>query len=107
MERRLIVARMDPRDAQSVSEVFAASDAGELPGLIGVTARSLFHYQGLYFHLIEADQPVGDRIDAAKTDPLFEDVSRKLEPYVAPFDPQTWQSPADAMATRFYSWRAK
>lgn len=107
MERRLIVARMDPRDAQSVSEVFAESDAGELPGHIGVTGRSLFHYRGLYFHLIEAEAPVRERIDAAKTDPLFRDVSKKLEPYIAPYDPLTWQGPADAMATRFYTWRAK
>ncbi|GHF28178.1 TcmI family type II polyketide cyclase [Streptomyces morookaense] len=107
MERRLIVARMDPGDAQSVAEVFAESDAGALPGLIGVTGRSLFHYNGLYFHLIEAETSVRERIDAKKTDPLFQDVSRKLEPYIAPYDPQTWQGPADAMATRFYSWRAK
>lgn len=107
MERRLIVARMDPRDAHSVSEVFAESDAGELPGRIGVTARSLFHFQGLYFHLIESDRPVRERIGAAVTDPLFQDVSRRLEPFVTAYDPQTWQGPADAMATRFYSWRAQ
>ncbi|MEU4242854.1 TcmI family type II polyketide cyclase [Actinoplanes sp. NPDC026619] len=30
-----------------------------------------------------------------------------MSPYVHPFDPQTWRSPADAMAGRFYSWQAE
>ncbi|MGW2425643.1 TcmI family type II polyketide cyclase [Streptomyces sp. NPDC001709] len=107
MERRLIVARMDEQHAHAVADAFAASDAGPLPGLVGVTGRSLFHYRGLYFHLIEAEEPVAERITEAAANPHFEDISRRLEPYVKPYDPDTWRGPADAMATRFYTWRAR
>lgn len=72
MERRLIVARMNPEAAQSVSEIFAESDAGPLPALVGVTGRSLFHFRGLYFHLIEAEHPVDRGIEAARVDPLLD-----------------------------------
>jgi cyclase len=31
-------------------------------------------------------------------------VSVDLKPYIDAYDPATWRSPADAMATRFYHW---
>ena len=29
-----------------------------------------------------------------------------LKPFIEAYDPKTWRSPADAMATRFYTWEA-
>ncbi|XVQ90036.1 TcmI family type II polyketide cyclase [Microbispora siamensis] len=104
MHRTLIVARMDPEDAGRVARLFEESDATELPHLVGVTGRALFHYRGLYFHLVEAEGPVGERLAEVRAHPLFADLNERLKPHVKAYDPATWRSPADAMAQTFYSW---
>ncbi|MGP3984927.1 TcmI family type II polyketide cyclase [Streptomyces sp. KR80] len=107
MHRALIVARMAPGSAPDIAEVFAASDRGELPGLVGVTGRSLFQFGGdLYLHLIETEQPPGPGIARVSGHPAFREVSEKLAAYVSPYDPETWRSPKDAMAAEFYRWEA-
>ncbi|SEF24374.1 cyclase [Amycolatopsis pretoriensis] len=106
VERTLIVARMNPDSAESVAGIFGESDAGELPATVGVTARSLFSYQGLYFHLIEAERPLAEGLAEARKSPLWTDINTKLDEFITPYDPRTWRGPADAMAHRFYSWRA-
>lgn len=106
MERTLIVARMDPSDAPPVSRLFAESDGTELPALLQVRDRRLFHFHGLYFHLVEAEDGLGERLRALRGNPLYEDLAEGLTPYVSAYDPQTWRGPRDAMATEFYSWRS-
>lgn len=105
--RTLIVARMAPPQAGAVADIFAESDAGELPRMLGVTRRSLFRFQGLYFHLIETEQEVGPRLAGLHDHPLFVDVNTRLSHHIAPYDPATWRGPRDAMAQEFYSWRSK
>jgi cyclase len=104
MDRTLIVARMAPSDAAAVAGIFAASDRTELPHRVGVRSRTLYRFHDLYFHLIEADQPVGPAVAAVREDPLFRKIDAELSQYVRAYDPATWRSPADAMATPFYSW---
>jgi len=120
MHSTLIVARMAPENADDVAKVFTEFDQTEMPGLMGTRRRELFAYRGLYFHLQDfdsadtgsADTGTADteseggreRIEAAKSHPLFVDVSAKLKQFIEAYDPQTWRSPADAMATRFYHW---
>lgn len=105
-QRTLIVARMDPADAGTVARLFAESDATELPGMVGVTRRTLFRFHDLYFHLVEADGGTPERIEEVRGHPLFRKVSDDLAPYVKPYDPG-WQGPGDAMATPFYTWEAR
>ncbi len=105
MSRTLIVARMAEADSEKVAALFAESDAGSLPHRVGVRARTLFRYHGLYFHLIESDHDVDDRIESVRGDRDFRELSAALDPYIRPYDPDTWRSPADAMATAFYQWR--
>jgi cyclase len=101
----LIVARMQPRSGESVAEIFAAFDRTEMPHRMGTRRRQLFYYQGLYFHLQDFDDDQGaDTIEAAKTDPVFKKISADLRPFISAYDPETWKSPKDAMATRFYQW---
>ncbi|MFC9328975.1 TcmI family type II polyketide cyclase [Kitasatospora sp. NPDC057015] len=102
--RTLIVARMKPDGATGIADVFAQSDAGELPELIGVTGRSLFQFGDVYLHLVEADRPPGPAVAQYTKHPAFRDVSEKLLPYVQAYDPQTWRGPQDAMAKEFYRW---
>ncbi|MEW1860112.1 TcmI family type II polyketide cyclase [Streptomyces sp. NBC_00669] len=105
MHRSLIVARMKPDAAAAIAEEFAASDRGELPGLIGVTGRSLFRFHDdLYLHLIEADRPPGPEVAKHTGHPEFRRISEALAPYVSAYDPVNWREPKDAMAQEFYRW---
>ncbi|MFI9388412.1 TcmI family type II polyketide cyclase [Kutzneria sp. NPDC052558] len=104
--RTLIVARMDAANADSVADVFAHSDATELPHLIGVSRRTLFRFHDLYFHLVEADREVAEQVDLARTHPLWREVDDGLRPFIRPYSPD-WRGPRDAMAESFYSWSAR
>lgn len=105
MHRTLIVARMKPDSADDIARAFARSDRGELPGLIGVTGRSLFQFGGdLYLHLIEGERPPGPEVAKMKDHPEFLDISAALAPFVQAYDPAAWREPKDAMAREFYRW---
>lgn len=104
MKHTLIVARMNDGDEQAVTDLFAASDATELPQRVGVRSRTLFRFHGLYFHLIEAAGDVRDQVEEVRNDPEFRGLSRELDAFIRPYDPKTWRSPSDAMATAFYHW---
>ncbi|MFD7553667.1 MULTISPECIES: TcmI family type II polyketide cyclase [unclassified Streptomyces] len=102
--RALIVARMAPGSAPDIAGLFADSDAGELPHLVGVTHRSLFQFGDVYLHLIESDRPPGPEIAKVTEHPEFRQLSDRLTAYVSAHDPDTWRSPKDAMAHEFYRW---
>jgi cyclase len=107
MHSTLIVARMDLGSSTDVAKLFTDFDATEMPHLMGTRRRQLFAYRGLYFHLQDFDADNGgQRIEEAKTDPRFVGISDGLKPFIEAYDPATWRSPADAMATRFYHWEA-
>lgn len=103
-DRALIVARMNPENASNIASLFAGSDSGELPGLLGVRRRHLFRYQDLYFHYVEFEGDHRAALRAAADREDFADLSRKLRPFVDPYDPEVWTSPADALAVEFYRW---
>jgi NAD(P)H dehydrogenase (quinone) len=97
--RSLIVARIAVDAEKRVADIFAESDAGVLPGIVGVTSRSLLRLGSLYLHYIEADRPIGPAVARHRTHPAFVDINERLDAYITPYDPATWRSPADAMAT--------
>lgn len=108
MYTELIVARMEACSSDAVAHLFAEFDKTEMPGLMGTRRRQLFHYQGLYFHLQDFDSEQGsETIEAAKALPTFVQISRDLRPYISAYDPKTWKTPKDAIATRFYHWTAQ
>jgi cyclase len=107
MHSTLIVARMDSRSSNDVAKLFAEFDTTEMPHLMGTRRRQLFFYKGLYFHLQDFDSDDGgEAIEQAKTHPRFVNISEDLKAFIEAYDPATWRSPADAMATRFYHWAA-
>lgn len=107
MHSTLIVARMAPEHGEDVARIFTEFDRTDLPHLMGTRRRQLFAYRGLYFHLQDFDTDGGgEAIERAKTHPAFVRVSADLRPHIDAYDPLTWRSPADAMATRFYRWTA-
>lgn len=107
MHSTLIVARMEPGSGPEVAALFADFDQTDMPQRMGTRRRQLFAYRGLYFHLQDFDADNGfELIARAKTDPRFVRISEDLKPYIEAYDPKTWRSPEDAMATRFYDWTA-
>ena len=105
MHSTLIVARMHPESGVDVAKLFSEFDSTEMPHRMGTRRRQLFQYRGLYFHLQDFDTDNGgELIEQAKTDPRFVAISEDLKPFIEAYDPKTWRSPADAMATRFYHW---
>jgi cyclase len=101
--RTLIVARMEPSEADAVARIFAESDETELPHRIGVTRRTLFRFHDLYFHLVEADDEITPNLYQARKSELYQDINTKLAAHIRPYDPN-WKEPKDAMAQSFYSW---
>jgi cyclase len=106
VRRGVIVAKMRPGARDKVAEIFAASDATELPVLAGVRHRSLFVLDDIYVHLVEVDDDFERAVDGVRQHELFREISARLEPYIEPYSP-TWRSPKDAMADEFYSWDAE
>jgi cyclase len=94
---------MNPADKDAVAEVWAESDATDLPYQIGVSRRTLFRFHGLYFQLVEAEQDISENLYRARSTPLYQDIHNKLAKYMTPYDPN-WQEPKDAMAVPFYTW---
>jgi cyclase len=105
VHRTLIVAKLQHPDPGPIAEVFGASDATDLPHLVGVSRRTLFSFHDLYFHLVEADQDITPNLYKARSHPLYTDINTQLSSLVAPYDPN-WQEPKDAMAKPFYVWTA-
>jgi cyclase len=105
-QRGMIVARIKPGAKEKVAELFAASDAGELPRMAGIRHRSLFAFGDVYIHLVEAERDLERAVADIRDHPLFRELSANLEAYIEPYDPATWRSPKDAMAEQFYSWDA-
>jgi cyclase len=105
MHSTLIVARMDVASSVEVAKLFAEFDRTDMPHRMGTRRRQLFAYKGLYFHLQDFDADNGgELIEDAKSDPRFVQISQDLKPFIEAYDPATWRSPKDAMATRFYEW---
>ncbi|GGZ68161.1 TcmI family type II polyketide cyclase [Streptomyces bluensis] len=101
--RTLVVAKMDPEDTEAVAEIWAESDATELPYMVGVSRRTLFRFHGLYFQLVEAEQDITENLYRARSHPLYQDIHTKLARFMTPYDPD-WREPKDAMAEAFYTW---
>lgn len=103
MHRSLIVAKIDPSAEREVAEIWARSDATELPRLAGVRHRSLYRLGDLYVHLLETEDRGAEAIERARQHPEFGRISTELDPFITPYL-RTWRSPQDAQAHRFYTW---
>jgi cyclase len=104
VKRGVIIARIKPGSEEKVAEIFAESDRSELPKLTGVRHRSLFVLEDIYVHLVETEDDFDSAVAGVRDHELFRDISKKLEPYIQPYNPATWKSPKDATAREFYSW---
>ena len=106
VKRGCIVAKIKPGSEEEVAKLFQESDESDLPRLAGVRHRSLFVLEDVYVHYVELDEDLADSVDAVRDHPLFKEISKRLDAYITPYDPETWRSPKDAQAREFYSWEA-
>jgi cyclase len=106
VNRGVIVAKIKPGCADKVAAIFAESDASDLPKLVGVRHRSLFILEDIYIHYVETDADFDASVAEVRDHSLFREISKKLDPYIQPYNPATWKSPKDATARQFYSWDA-
>jgi cyclase len=105
MHSTLIIGRMEPQFSTEVARLFGAFDQTDMPNRMGTRRRELFTFNGLYVHLQDfAGNHGQSNIQQARSDPRFVQISADLKPYIEAYDPATWRSPADAMASRFYHW---
>jgi len=104
VKRGVIVAKIKPGSEEQVAEIFAESDRSELPQLAGVRHRSLFVLEDVYIHYVEMDEDFEQSVDEVRNHPLFKEISRRLDDYITPYNPETWRSPKDATAREFYVW---
>ena len=104
VKRGVIIAKIKPGSEEEVAAIFAESDATELPHLTGVRHRSLFVLEDVYVHLVETEDDFDAAVAGVRDHPLFREISKKLEPFIQPYNPATWKSPKDATAREFYSW---
>jgi cyclase len=104
VKRGVIVAKIKPGSEDQVAEIFAESDRSELPKLAGVRHRSLFVLDDVYIHYVEMDEDFEQSVDEVRGHPLFKEISRRLDEYITPYNPETWRSPKDATAREFYVW---
>lgn len=106
MDQVLIVARLMPGSEPDVARIFAESDAGSMPHQLRVRERSLYTLKDVYIHSVTFQGDADERMSLAQDTPEFHEISERLSAHVKPYDPDTWRSPADAMARRFYHWTA-
>jgi cyclase len=100
----VIIAHIKPGAEEEVARIFAESDATELPQITGVRHRSLFVLEDIYVHYVETDENFEEAVANVRDHPLFQEISRSLDPYISPYNPETWKSPKDATAREIYSW---
>jgi cyclase len=103
MHQTLIVAKMHSSNADAVADIFAESDATDLPRMIGVRRRTLFRFHDLYLHLVQADEDIYPALSRARSHELYNQINSRLSEFISPYDPN-WKEPKDAMATPFYEW---
>ena len=106
VKRGVIVARIKPGSEEAVAKIFGDSDQTDLPEIAGVRHRSLFVLDDIYVHYVEMDEDFEQKVHEIRDNPLFREISVKLDDHITPYDPETWQSPKDAQAREFYSWDA-
>jgi hypothetical protein len=100
--RLLMVSKMDAANAEAVAAILGEHDKTDLPHQVGLRARTLLHYQGMMFHLIESDHNILDNVVRVHEDNTeFQELSVRLRPYLSPLV-SNWHSVADSQAREFY-----
>jgi cyclase len=103
VHRSLIVARIMPDSQDKVAEIWAESDATDLPRIAGVEHRSLWTLGDVYIQLLETAEPGQETINRIKGHPEFVRISDRLSEFISPYL-STWRSPKDAQAQNFYTY---
>ncbi|WP_026128335.1 TcmI family type II polyketide cyclase [Nocardiopsis halophila] len=103
--RTLMVSRMRAESAEEVARLFAEHDSTGVAARLGVTSRTLLHYEGLTMHLIQSEAEVLDRFGELRADPSFQKLNQALSAHMRPLV-DDWHGVRDSRAHEFYhrSW---
>jgi cyclase len=105
MYTTLIIAKFKNPDLDEISGLFGEFDKTDMPERMGTLRRQLFNYRNLYIHAQDFAEDHGpERVEEARKDPRFIQISQDLKSFFEPYDP-SWQGPKDAMASCFYRWQ--
>ncbi|MFE5869618.1 TcmI family type II polyketide cyclase [Streptomyces roseifaciens] len=108
MRSMVTVSKMDQNSLSEVSKLFTEFDSTEIPGLIGLQRRQLFVHDGVQIHLYDfSENPDPSAMEKVKTDPRMSRLATDLNPFVTPYEPETWTSPADSAAFCFHDWEGE
>ncbi|WP_053700559.1 TcmI family type II polyketide cyclase [Streptomyces sp. NRRL F-5755] len=108
MRSMVTVSKMDLHHSWKVTQLFHEFDSTEIPGLIGLRRRQLFIHQNIQIHLYDfAEKSDQIALEKVKSDPRMARLSVDLQPFVTPYEPETWNSPADSAASCFYCWEGE
>lgn len=103
--RMLLISKMNPASADTVARLFAEHDQSDLPVQLGITSRTLLHYQGMTMHLIQAEREFFDDLARLHNAAAFQELNGKLAGHLSPIV-SDWKGIPDSRATEFYhkSW---
>lgn len=99
--RGIIVGTCQPGSEEHIAAAFAASDATELPHLLGVKSRQVWVQGTIYVHFVEGRTPLPTILKEYATHPLFQAVKTELDQYVSLIYPDL-----PPHARQIYQWWA-
>ena len=63
--------------------------------------------EDVYVHYVEMDEDFRGTVDQVRDHPLFKEISRKLDEYITPYNPETWSfAEGRDLGIEFYTWDA-
>ncbi|WP_158754627.1 TcmI family type II polyketide cyclase [Streptomyces sp. NRRL F-2580] len=108
MRTMVTVAKMDQNSIPEVSKLFAEFDSTEIPNMIGLRRRQLFIHDDIQIHLYDfAEKSDQAALEKVKTDPRMGRLAIDMKVFVTPYEPETWNSPADSTAFCFHDWEGE
>ena len=81
--RGIIVGKYEPGSEEKIAAAFEASDATELPRLLGVKSRHVWVQGNIYVHFVEGRTSLPTRLKEYARHPLFQEVKTELDQYVS------------------------
>jgi hypothetical protein len=99
--KTLMVLRMKGENADAIARAFAAHDSTELPRTLGAKSRTLYRFNDLYLHLVEADGDLVSKLYKSHQDPVFHEINTAIGKLVTPYSPN-WRELKDNVAEEFY-----
>lgn len=98
--RGIIVGKYEPGSEEKIAAAFEASDATDLPHLLGVKSRHVWTQGDIYIHFVEGSTSLPTVLKEYAQHPLFQEVKAELDQYVSLIYPDL-----PPHARQIYQWQ--